>query len=197
MKRAAIVTAAGASTRMGDRHKALLDWGGRPLVTHQVECLTDAGFDPIVVVTGAESTSLANAVPPEGRVVHNPDWKVGRSRSIAAGANALPDDADAVLVVAVDQPIEPDVLSRLVEHAGASLVQPADDAGAGHPVILGGQYLDALRGIEQEEHGLRSIVDRARHDGIMVTFDELPHWDLNTPEAYRSSRPSSEQTDSE
>jgi CTP:molybdopterin cytidylyltransferase MocA len=197
MKLAAIVTAAGASTRMGDAHKALLDWGGVPLVAHQVECLTAAGFDPIVVVTGAEGDLVADAVPEEGTVVHNKEWESGRSRSIAEGADALPDGVDAILVVAVDQPLGSDVLHRLVEHAGAPLVQPADDDGAGHPVILGGEYLNALRRIEQEEQGLRSVVDRARPDGLMITFDSLPHWDLNTPETYRSSRASFERTDSE
>ena len=194
---AAIVTAAGASTRMGDAHKATVDWGGVPLVTHQVQTLADAGFDPIVVVTGAEGESVAGAVPKNGKVVHNQEWQSGRSRSIAKGADALPDGVDAILVVAVDQPLDSDVLHRLVEHAGAPLVQPADDDGAGHPVILGGEHLNALRRIEQEEQGLRSIVDRARPDGTMVTFDSLAHWDLNTPEAYRSSRASFERTDSE
>ncbi len=194
---AAIVTAAGASTRMGDAHKATLDWGGVPLVTHQVQALAEASFDPIVVVTGAEGDSVADEIPEEATVIHNKEWQSGRSRSIAKGADALPDGVDAILVVAVDQPLDSDVLRRLVEHAGAPLIQPADDDGAGHPVILGGEYLNALRGIEHEEQGLRSIVDRARPEGIMITFDSLPHWDLNTPEAYRSSRASFERTDSE
>jgi CTP:molybdopterin cytidylyltransferase MocA len=81
------------------------------------------------------------------------------------------------------------VLEQLVDHAGQALVQPVDaDGRPGHPVILGGQHLSALRDIEQEPEGLRTIVRRLRPEGTMVEVDDLPHWDLNTPEAYREAR---------
>lgn len=186
--RAAIVTAAGASERMGDRHKALLPWRGEPLVAHQVRCLRGAGFDPVVVVTGADGGAVDDAAPDGATVVHNDDWPEGRSVSIEIGAAAIPDAVEAILVVAVDQPLSESVLERLLPHAGAPLVQPVDDEGAGHPVIVGGEQLEALRALRGEPEGLRSLVRDLRPEGTMVEFDELPHWDLNTPEAYRRAR---------
>lgn len=190
---AAIVTAAGASTRMGDEHKALLPWRGEPLVAHQVQSLQQAGFDTIVVVTGAEGEAVGEAVPEGAMVVHNADWETGRSGSIEAGAAAVPNSAEAVLVVAADQPLSTRVLEQLVGYAGAPLVQPADDEGAGHPVILGGGQLAALRNIRSEPEGLRTLVDRVRPEGQMVEVEELPHWDLNTPESYREAREGAEE----
>ena len=189
---AAIVTAAGASRRMGELgHKALLDWGGRPLVAHQVETLRSAGFAPVVVVTGSEADAVADATPEGAEVVHNAEWQSGRSRSIAAGAEAVPDDVEAVLVVAVDQPVSARVLEQLRPAAGQPVVQPLDEQrGPGHPAILGGDHLGALRRLEEQPQGLRSLVRRLRPRGTMVPVEELPHWDLNTPEAYRRARAS-------
>ena len=184
----AIVTAAGASSRMGT-HKALLSWRGRPLVAHQVHALREAGFETIVVVTGAEAESVAAATPEAATLVHNADWPTGRSGSIETAAAALPDDPHAVLVVAVDQPLAARVLDELTEHAGEPLVQPVDDDGHhGHPVILGGEHLDTLRDLEREPAGLRSLVRRLRPEGRLVTDAGLPQWDLNEPEDYRRAR---------
>ncbi len=193
---AAIVTAAGASSRMGSEHKALLAWRGEPLVAHQVHTLREAGFEPVIVVTGAEGEAVGEAVP-EGAVrVHHAGWRSGRSGSIAAGAAAVPDSARAVLVVAVDQPLVAEVLGELVEYAGEPLVQPVDEAGAGHPVVLGGGQLEALREIESEPEGLRTLVDRVRSEGRMVEVEGLPHRDLNTREAYLEARREAEDRDS-
>ena len=45
---AAVLLAAGESTRMGEP-KALLPWGGQPLIAHQVAALHEAGYAPLVV----------------------------------------------------------------------------------------------------------------------------------------------------
>ncbi|MYK25863.1 MAG: NTP transferase domain-containing protein, partial [Dehalococcoidia bacterium] len=46
-----ILLAAGMSTRMG-QPKALLDWGGEPLICYQIRQLQEAGVDEVVVVLG-------------------------------------------------------------------------------------------------------------------------------------------------
>lgn len=170
-------------------HKALLSWRGEPLVAHQVRTLSEAEFAPIVVVTGAESKVVAAATPNEATVVDHSDWRAGRSSSIEAGADALPDEPCSILVVGVDQPLSSRVLARLVEHAGDSLVEPVDESGRpGHPVLLGGEYVRALRTIRERPEGLRSLVRALRSRGTTVMVEGLPHWDLNDPEAYLRAR---------
>lgn len=185
---AAIITAAGASTRMG-RHKALLEWCGRTLVAHQVHSLREAGFSPVIVVTGAQADDVEAAVPEYATLVRNEAWRTGRSGSIEAGAKAVPDDAPAILVVAVDQPLEPDVVAALVPHAGDALVQPVDSTGRpGHPVLLGPDALEDLQRATHVTEGLRNVVASRRDHATYVEVDALPHWDLNTPESYQHAR---------
>lgn len=187
---AAIITAAGASRRMG-RHKALLAWRGTTLVAHQVAQLRAAGFGAVVVVVGSQADRVGEAVPATAQVVDNTDWRRGRSSSIMAGAAALaeqPGALDAILVVGVDQPLQPHVLDSLAPHAGAALVEPVDEAGEpGHPVVLGAEHLAALRTLEQRPEGLRSIVRELRPHAVQVRVPGLRDWDLNTPEDYRSA----------
>lgn len=182
---AAIITAAGASSRMG-RHKALLAWRDTTLVAHQVGCLHAAGFEPVVVVVGSEADKVRAAVPEGAQAVYNAEWARGRSGSIEAGASALPDELDAILVVGVDQPLTSAVLDRLVPHAGAPLVEPVDPSGnPGHPVLLGAEHLPALQSLHEQPEGLRSLVHTLRPRGVQVRVPELRHWDLNSPEDYR------------
>ncbi|MBN1486647.1 MAG: NTP transferase domain-containing protein, partial [Anaerolineae bacterium] len=51
---AAIILAAGGSARFGEP-KQLLDWQGRPLVTHTADIAWAAGLQPTVVVLGANA----------------------------------------------------------------------------------------------------------------------------------------------
>ncbi|MDQ2712917.1 MAG: NTP transferase domain-containing protein, partial [Acidobacteriota bacterium] len=53
---AAIVLAAGSGSRMGQL-KQLLSFDGKTLVENAVNVALDAGFDPIIVVVGAQSGS--------------------------------------------------------------------------------------------------------------------------------------------
>src|SRR5512138_3343641 len=101
---AALILAAGASTRMG-RPKQLLDWGGRPLVRAAAETALAARLDPVlVVVGGARAEVEAALVGLPLRVIANPNYAGGQSTSLRAGVAALGSDSDAVVVLLGDQP---------------------------------------------------------------------------------------------
>ena len=87
-----IILAAGESSRMGEP-KSLLDWGGKPLLQHQIDALTDAGCAPVVVVLGAAAETVQAKVSCHTPclMVHNPDYRSGRASSLRVGAVALPD----------------------------------------------------------------------------------------------------------
>ena len=77
---AAIVLAAGESTRMG-QPKALLPWGGVPLVRHQVDLLAaQPAINQVVVIVGSlvdEVRAALDGTP--ARVVANPRFREGRA----------------------------------------------------------------------------------------------------------------------
>lgn len=99
---AAVVLAAGASTRMG-RNKLLLPVEGEAMVHRTVRRVRDAGCDPIVVVTGHEAERVREALATlDVHFAASPDPTGPTSASLHAGLRALPDDADAALVMLAD-----------------------------------------------------------------------------------------------
>jgi len=101
---AGIILAAGAATRMG-RLKQLLPYRGKTLVEHAVEQALAAGFDPVIVVMGAEADSVRATLSAQPvTLVENSLWRLGMGSSIAAGVGVLA-DAQAVGIMLADQPL--------------------------------------------------------------------------------------------
>jgi molybdenum cofactor cytidylyltransferase len=104
MPAAAVILAAGAATRMGQL-KQLLPYRGKTLVEHAVEQALAAGFDPVVVVVGAEADLVRVAVSERPvTVVENSFWHLGMGSSIAAGVGVLA-EAQSLAIMLADQPL--------------------------------------------------------------------------------------------
>jgi CTP:molybdopterin cytidylyltransferase MocA len=103
MSPVAVLLAAGGGTRFtGSTHKLLAEIDGRPVWRWSLDHLLEAGFDDVVVVTGAAPLELG------GLPVHtrpNPDWAEGQATSVQAGlaaAGAL--GATSAVIGLADQP---------------------------------------------------------------------------------------------
>lgn len=102
---AALLLAAGAGRRFGGA-KQVAALRGRPLLLRALDLALGC---PAVnagawVVTGAHRTVVESCLAGTPAVlVHNPAWSSGMGSSIAAGVAALPEGADAVLLLLVDQ----------------------------------------------------------------------------------------------
>lgn len=180
---AAVLTAAGLSSRMGFP-KALLDWRGRPLIVHQVAAL--ARCREVVVVLGHEAERIAAELPAQAnlRVVIHPGYREGRASSLRAGFRALGDVPQAILVAAVDQPMAPHVAAALCEALGpdAAIAQPVHQGRSGHPILFAGWLLPELLAIDEATEGLRAVVARHRATRVLMPCD-APEvlLDLNRP----------------
>ena len=105
---AAVVLAAGLSTRMG-RQKLLLPLGDKPVVRWSVEAVLPHVQD-VVVVTGRETAAVRDALAGLSvRFAENPAPESGQSSSIAVGVRALPSSIRAALIVLGDQPRTPEI----------------------------------------------------------------------------------------
>jgi CTP:molybdopterin cytidylyltransferase MocA len=134
---ASVVLAAGAGERFGGRKQlALLE--GRPLLAHALAAAA-SGTDLTVVVLGAHAEEIEATVDlGEARVVHCPDWKLGRAASLRAGLAALP-EVEAALITLGDEPdLPPAAAARLIAaRAPGVLALRASYAGEpGHPVLI-------------------------------------------------------------
>lgn len=193
---AAIVLAAGESTRMG-QPKALLPWAGVPLVRHQVDLLAaQPPIDQLVVVVGSLLDEVRMALDGSpARVVANPRYREGRATSLAAGASALKSGPTGVLVVSVDQPLAADLLDPLLAAWRTdpdALWRPSYEGRGGHPLIIPPGIAPELAQVTEATQGLRAVVTRHRHRLRSAPVQsELAVLNLNTPADYAAAEPSS------
>ena len=103
---AALVLAAGRSSRMGGPNKLLAEIEGVPMVARVGQRLLASRARPIIAVLGnqAEAVDAALGKLPIERV-RNLDFAAGLSTSLKRGVVALPSDLDGVIVCLGDMPL--------------------------------------------------------------------------------------------
>jgi CTP:molybdopterin cytidylyltransferase MocA len=152
---AAVVLAAGASSRLGTQ-KQLIDFRGEPLVRRAARAAAEAGASPVVVVLGAEAANIAPALAGLEHVsaVVNEQWESGLASSVATGVREvqrLCPRCDAVLITTADQPLVGRVALRALLDAceGDVRLVAAEYSGTiGVPAVIGGEYFDAMLALE-------------------------------------------------
>ena len=174
------------------RPKPLLPWRGKTLVESQVETLLEGGAYNVVVVLGHRADEVAPHVQRAGaQCVVNQRYREGRTSSIKAGLDAVPPDTEHVLMIGVDQPRTPQIVSRVIAahvSAGGLLTSPRYRGRGGHPLMFSVRLLPELKLISEENHGLREVFERHRSEITEVHFDDpMVRLDLNTPEAYHTA----------
>lgn len=144
---AAVVLAAGASTRMG-RPKPLIEWRGRPFAWHVLEQARAAEAGPVIVVEGA--VALPREALGGATVVRNDAWADGPLGSLQAGLRAVVDAGvrAPVLVLTVDRPhlCAPTLraLARAVKEDPTAIWQPRLGDRRGHPIAYPSDLVPAL-----------------------------------------------------
>lgn len=191
----AILLAAGASQRMRGRDKLLEPVGGSSLLRDRAEMLLASAVDQVVCVLPSNASARGQALDDlDIQIATNPRADDGMGTSIAAGVRALPQVADAALIMLADMPdiTTEDVdklLSAFDPGEGRAIVRAtAADRTPGQPVLFGRRFFEALRILEGDE-GARAIV---REHGEFVADVPLAEQrallDLDTPEAWEDWR---------
>lgn len=157
-KMAAIVLAAGKSSRMGS-NKLLADLGGKPLVLHTVENLKASAIHDVIVVTGNEAEALRRALHEAGtRFVHNARFADGLSTSLKCGMSAVASDIDGVLICLGDMPlVDAKTIDRLIASFSVAdhrtICVPVHEGKRGNPVLWGRQHFGGLEAIAGDQGG--------------------------------------------
>lgn len=190
---AAVVLAAGRSTRMGAANKLLLEIEpGVAILRRVVEQAFACGLGPIYIVTGHDAASVEATLAGLPCIfVHNPDYAEGLSGSIRAGfRRAIADGAPGVVVLLGDMPFLPsEAIRKVVEAARArpaAVIQAVTDGQPAHPVWLPARLapvVEAHRG----DSGLRGLLASAGEPMTPIEVGADAAMDLDTPEEYESA----------
>jgi len=188
---AAVVLAAGASTRLG-QPKQLAPIGGRPALAYTLDALRASSVDRIVLVLGHNADAIAAALDlTDITVVRNDAYAEGQSTSVVAGVKSLGDDVDAALMVVGDQPLLAptvvDAIVRAYEQTGGPFIVPVYAGEWGNPVLLARAtwpLLDNLKG----DTGARPILRKHMDMVLEVPVPGSLLDDIDTPDDYARIR---------
>ena len=187
---AAVVLAAGRSTRMGAINKLIAEIGGKPLVRIAAEQALASRAKPVTVVTGHERERVEAALAGlPVRVVNNPDYGEGLGSSLKAGITAVPADADGAIVCLGDMPqVDSQLIDRLIAafdpERGALVVVPTFDGRRGNPVVWSRRFFHDLMSIAGDI-GARHLIGSYAEAVVEVPVaGEAALTDVDTPESF-------------
>jgi molybdenum cofactor cytidylyltransferase len=183
---AAIVLAAGASTRLG-QPKQLLQLDGESLLHRTVRTAGEAGFDPIFVVLGYEAERMRQEITDlRAMPVINPDWESGMASSLRCGVEGLMKKKPRpgrVLVLLCDQAkLSAEILSRLIQTSARtnSMITASNYAGRlGVPAIFHESLYPDLLEVKGDQ-GARAVILQHVGQTSTVEFSEGAV-DIDTP----------------
>jgi nicotine blue oxidoreductase len=190
---AGLLLAAGGGRRLGGRPKALLPFGGRPLVEHAVRALRDGGCSQVHVVLGAAAAEVRAAARLDGCVlVDNPHWPDGLGSSLRAGLaslSAAPMRPAAAVITLVDQPgVGAAAVARVAAAARegddllSALVSAVYGERRGHPVLIGASRWAGAAGAASGDTGARTYLREHAGQTLLVDCaDVADPADVDTP----------------
>jgi CTP:molybdopterin cytidylyltransferase MocA len=188
MSVAAIIVAAGASSRLG-QPKQLVLIDEEPLLQRAVRCAREAGAVPVFVVLGAHREVIRSAIDfGVATVLVNDEWEEGMASSIRAGVKVVDTGhtgSAGVLLMTCDQPrVTAEHLREMIEQfdaqAGTVLIASIYAGVRGTPAIFPrAMFADllALRG----DRGARGLLTKASLPVVEIQL-EGGELDIDRPE---------------
>lgn len=186
MRTAAVILAAGASTRFGSRKQDVRINGCR-MIDILAATAAGAGLDPVIAVVPP-----GFSVPPRVVAIFNGVPEEGISRSLRLGLGALPVEAEATLILLGDEPlVDAGTLREVVtaSEAGGTVVATRSGDRIGPPVLLRRGAFDLVDRTHGDE-GLGQVLRRM--PGLVVVDLPRPPLDVDTEpdlDALRASWP--------
>jgi molybdenum cofactor cytidylyltransferase len=190
---AAIILAAGRSTRMGGPNKLLAELGGKPLVRIVTEQALGSKAQGVIVVTGHQAEQVEQSLQGLNvKFVRNPDFAQGLASSVKAGISAVPADADGAVICLGDMPlIDAHLIDRLIEafapDGGNLIAVPVSDGRRGNPVLWSRRFFSELMTLDGDI-GARHLI--AKHGAAVTEVPVEGHaafLDIDTPEALEAA----------
>ncbi len=176
MRLAAIILAAGRSSRFEDGHKLLADFRGRPILAHVLDLAKGYPLADRVVVTGAMREGVEALAAEAGlRTAHNPAFAQGLSTSLKTGIAALPPEIDGAFILLGDMPLIARETLQTLENAAQNAPEmaafvPVFGNEWAHPVLLMRKVFPDLMSLSGDQ-GARKLL-QARADVALVPVED-------------------------
>jgi len=124
------------------------------------------------------------------RIMMNPRHQHGRAGSLRIGAKAVNRDAEAIIVVDVDQPRPAAFIRALLDARKPTdaVTRPVHGGKRGHPVVVSGALREELMAAKDDDEGLHAVLKAHSHETGDVDAGELLDLTFNTPEEYEAAR---------
>lgn len=187
-KVAAMILAAGRSTRMGGPNKLLAELNGKKLVRIVAEQALASKASPVIVVTGHQGAEVEAALQGlKVQFVRNPAFAEGLATSVKTGIGAVPESADGVVVCLGDMPlIDSRLIDRLVESfapdRGSLIVVPVAGGRRGNPVLWSRRFFPELMTLDGDIGARHLIAQHAETVAEVEVEGKSAFLDIDTPE---------------
>ena len=189
---AAVILAAGASSRMGSP-KALLPYGGETFVTRLIRVFSKE-CAPVIVVTGYHADAIrlhVETFSPAAVVVRNPIPERGQLSSLQTALHKLPEDAQGFLFAPVDCPSPAEETVAKITAAfrtrasDTQLVVPSYQEHHGHPVCASREIAEKLLALAPTATAREVIHGHRAQTRYVAVNDPGILIDVDDPAAYR------------
>ena len=185
MQTAALIVAAGMSSRMGD-FKPMLSIGSITIAQRVVATFHQAGIEKIVMITGYQAVTLERHLSGSGVIfLRNDHYETTQMfDSVKIGLKYLMDKCDRVLFTPVDVPLFTAETVRRLLDTNAALACPVCDGQQGHPLLISAALLPKILS-DCGEQGLKGAVSRCGTAMTAVAVNDPGTLrDADTPEDY-------------
>ena len=182
---AGIILAAGESRRFGSpKQTAIL--GGESLLHRAVRTAMAAGLDPVIVVLGEVSSTVAATIADIDNIVIvvNEAWRSGQASSLRTGVQeAERRGCDAVVITLADQPLVNEesllrLISRFDDKHRVVAAQYNDVLGV--PAVIGAEFIPELLMIDGDQGAGKWI--RARETSVTPVQMSEAATDIYSPD---------------
>jgi len=191
---AAVVLAAGRSTRMGGPNKLLAELDGKKLVRTVTEQALASKASEVIVVTGHQADLVEQALAGlKVRFVRNPDFAGGLASSVKAGIASVPENADGAVVCLGDMPlISAQLIDRLIEtfapDRGHLIAVPVSEGRRGNPVLWSRRFFKELMTLDGDIGARHLIAKHAEAVAEVPVEGNGAFLDIDTPQALEAAR---------
>jgi len=191
----AVVLMAGRSSRMEVGNKLLMPLeAGISVAEQTLQSVVQAGYSPIVVVTGHDDDLLRERLKQfDVHWVYNAQYQDGMGTSIAKGIAAIEgQNWDGALIALGDMPFVSvqtlSVLRTEFKNASSQIIAPICNERRGQPVVFPAHFFDDLRQCSGDVGGKWIVKANPESVRTVTVDDEGIHWDVDTTELFHHYR---------